>query len=88
MSPSTKLPLAKASRRLRVRQLALIPKPAPSPYYLANKERIVAQSRAWYAAHRELVLARLAASYAKSPGKYQRRIRLTQARRRAKLTAA
>jgi hypothetical protein len=88
MTSQTPLPLARASRRLHLRQLALVPKPAPSPYYLANKERIIAQSRAWYAAHRELVLARLAASYAKTPGKYQRRIRLTQARRRAKLAAA
>jgi hypothetical protein len=87
MSPSTKLPLAKASRRLHLRQLVLVPKPVPAAYYLANKERIIAQSRAWYAAHRELVLARLAASYAKHPQKYIRRMELTQARRRVKSTS-
>jgi len=88
MTTQTPLPLARASRRLRRLSQPIPAKSVPSAYYLAHRERIIAQSRAWYQAHRELVLARLAASYAKTPGKYLRRIRLTQARRRAKLAAA
>jgi hypothetical protein len=87
MSQTATLPLARASRRLHLRQLALVPKPAPSAYYSTNRERIIAQGRAYYQAHRTEILARLAASYARTPGKYIRRVRLSQARRRAKLVA-
>jgi len=60
MSQTATLPLARASRRLHLRQLALVPKPAPSAYYSTNRERIIAQGRAYYQAHRTEILARLA----------------------------
>ncbi len=81
MTSQTPRPLARASRRLHLRQLAQFPKPAPSAYYLAHRAQIIARARAYYQAHRAEILARLAASYAKTPRKYIRRVQVSQARR-------
>lgn len=84
------LPLARASVRLR--QLTqpgprLAPKPQPSAYYLANRERIITRAQVHYKANRSMILDRQQGAYRADPGKFANRVQISRARRLARLIA-
>ncbi len=87
MSP---LPPARASERLSRWTRPgprLAPKPQPSAYYLAHRERIIQRARDHYEANRLMILDRQQVAYQADPSKFARRIQTSRARRLARLIA-
>lgn len=83
-------PLARASERLsRWTQPGprLAPKPQPSAYYLANRQKIITRALDHYEANRSMILDRQQSAYQADPGKFAKRVQISRARRLARLLA-